>query len=691
MLAAYPFGPDNPLGIGYPIRSGSRPSDMEQTMIRQSDSEPAATTDLHLLLTQLTGLRRTMEQSIEHGDGLDRSLHPGLQSRMRDCGAQLARVIGHLEYNLLQRESIESALHESERRYRSFYDNNPSMSFTLSPDGLILSVNNYGAEQLGYLPQELIGRSVLAVFRPEDHETVLAQIDVCTASLDKLFEWEIQKIRKDGTALWVKERAQGILDRAGRTLVLVVCEDVTARRVTEDIVRESEERWKTLFEHAGVGIAQWSLGGQFLRVNPCLCKTLGFTSSAMQGLTFQELTHPDDLPVNLRYLDELTAGIVASFSTEQRCRRSDDTWIWVSLTVSLVRAASGSPAYFIAVVEDVSERKRAEDALRASELLLQRFVSEAPVGLVILDSQRKLLTANKAFCALTGHAEQDLLGRTYDLYTHPDDLAPNLKLTNEFYRGIREGYTIEKRYIRKTGQVIWVSVKATGVELPNHSGPLLLAAVQDITDQKRATEERERFSQDLHDNILQSLYAVGMQLEASKLASGKSPRRAKIHASQAIDQLNHLVSDVRHFIALLKRGGSAKMDLREALHQLVSAFSTAGHRPPELEIKDGVLDLITTEQAEQLLNIAREALSNSVRHAKATHRSVRLSQLGAAGMRMQICDDGIGFVPKLKRKQGHGLMNMAARAKKIGARLRLTSKPDRGTCVTVDLSRTEPS
>jgi len=662
---------------------------MEQTMIRQSDSEPSAATDFQLLLAQLTGLRQALEQSADSDDGLGQSRHSALRSRMRNCSEQLARVIGHLEHNLLQRKSIESALHESEHRYRSLYDNNPSMYFTLSSDGLILSVNNYGAEQLGYLPQELIGRSVLAVFRPEEHETVLAQIGLCTASPDKLFEWEIQKLRKDGTALWVKERAQAILDPAGRTLMLVVCEDVTARRVTEDIVRETEERWKTLFEHAGVGIAQWSLSGRFLCVNPCLCKTLSFTSAAMQALTFQELTHPDDLPVTLRYLDELTAGMIVSFSTEQRCRRSDDTWIWVSLTVSLARTAAGDPAYFIAVVEDVSERKRTEDALRASELLLQRFVSEAPVGLVILDSQRRLLTANKAFCTLTGHAEHDLLGRTYDLYTHPDDLAPNQKLTDEFYRGIREDYTLEKRYIRKTGQVIWVSVKATGVELPNHPGPLLLAAVQDITDQKRITEERERFSQDLHDNILQSLYAVGMQLEASKLASGKSPRRAKVHASQAIDQLNRLVSEVRHFIALLRRGRSAKMDLREALHQLVSAFSTAGHRPPELEIKEGVLDLITAEQAEQLLNIAREALSNSVRHAKAAHRSVRLSQLGTAGMRMQICDDGIGFVPKLKRKQGHGLMNMAARAQKIGARLRLTSKPDHGTCVTVDLSRTE--
>jgi PAS domain S-box-containing protein len=643
---------------------------------------PSTSVELQQLLTQLTGFREVLEQSAgaSASDQLD---------RRSDISAQLTRMIEELHRNIQRRDSIESALRESERRFQLLYDNNPSMYFTLSPEGIVFSVNKYGAEQLGYQTDDLIGRSVLTVFRPDDHDIVLEQLNICTSSPGKLYEWEIQKIRQDGTMLWVKERAQAVQDRSGRMFVLVVCEDVTARRLTEDIVRESEERWRALFEHAGVGIAQLGLSGQFIRVNPRLCETLGYSSKTMLQHTFQELTHPDDLPINLQHLKELTAGTLPSFSIEKRYRRIDDTWIWVNMTVSLVRTVSGAPAYYIAVAEDVSERKRAEEALRASELLLQRFVSEALVGLVIVDHQRRLLTANKAFCEMTGYDSPELIGQSYDLYTHPDDLPAHLKLTEEFYRGLREEYTIEKRYLRKTGDTIWVSVKATGIELPSHPGPLILAVVQDITDQKRATEEREQFSQDLHDNILQSLYAVGMQLEASRLAAGKSARKSKVHVGQAIDQLNHLVGEVRHFIALLKRGTSPEMDFRGALHQLVSAFSAGGHRPPELDIKEGVLNMISPDRAEQLLNIAREALSNSVRHAKAAHRSVRLSPLGHTGVRMQICDDGIGFTPKLKRKQGHGLVNMAARAKKIGARLRLTSKPNQGTCVTVDFSTAE--
>lgn len=333
----------------------------------------------------------------------------------------------------------------------------------------------------------------------------------------------------------------------------------------------------------------------------------------------------------------------------------------------------------------MTDRKEAEEALRASQLQVQRFVSEAPVGLVIMDNQRRLLTANRAFCELTGYREEELVGKTYDMYTHPDDLHRNHALTNDFYRGRRSGYTIEKRYVRKTGDIIWVSVRVTRIELPNHPGPLLLAVVQDVSDQKRAAEERERFSRDLHDNILQSLYAVGLQLEASRLATGRSARKSTLYVTQAIDQLNHLVVEVRDFISQLKRGGSHQLDFGEALRQLVSAFSTASHHPPGLSIQEGVLDLISPDKAEQLLNIAREALSNSVRHARAADCAISLSRVGQM-VRLQIEDDGIGFVPRRKRKQGHGLANMSARAKKIGARLRLDSSPEKGTCVRVEFA-----
>jgi len=337
---------------------------------------------------------------------------------------------------------------------------------------------------------------------------------------------------------------------------------------------------------------------------------------------------------------------------------------------------------------EITERKRAEEALRASEAQLYHFVAEAPVGLVIFDADRRVFRANKTFCELTGYAEHEMLGNTYALYTHPDDLSASLTLTDQFYRGERTDYTHEQRYIRKSGEIIWVSVNVTHVELPGHPGLLQLAAVQDITEQKRAMDEREQLSQDLHDNVLQSLYAVGMHLEAGKLVMGKSPRKSKAYMTQAIDQLNHQVRDIRQFITVLKQPTTPKPNFERALRQLVASFSPKGQAAPKLEINDSVLSLLTPTQEEHLLNIAREALSNSMRHAQATHRSVRLSHTGNT-IRLVIRDDGIGFAARHRHPRGHGLANMDARAKKIHARLTLDSAPGKGTCVTVDIPRKE--
>ena len=154
--------------------------------------------------------------------------------------------LGALEEETRRRREVESTLQDSEARYRLLYDNNPTMYFTLSPDGTVVSVNQFGATQLGYQPDELIGESVLKVFKPEEHAAVLGQLRVCTASPLKVFQWEIQKVRKDGSILWVKERAQAVKDQRGQILALVFCEDITEQRATEDCMRESEERWRAL-------------------------------------------------------------------------------------------------------------------------------------------------------------------------------------------------------------------------------------------------------------------------------------------------------------------------------------------------------------------------------------------------------------------------------------------------------------
>jgi len=724
----------------------------------------------------------------------------------RSQGSTIIKVFALRAAAELERLRAEEALRQREERFRTLYDDNPSMYFTLSPGGTVLSVNHFGSVQLGYTSDELVGQSVLNVFDPVDHQTVLTQLEQCASHPHETFEWELQKVRKNQTRLWVRERARAVSDTQGTLTILVVCEDVTEHRkatqLLSTLVREcplpiisldpnarvmswnqaatrlfgwteqevlgrelpyvppgqesaADALWKDgtrgavrspielrrcrkdgtfldlllwpVFVYGGSGELATAVGlyvdqSDLKRAEAARLKSearLSFVLSHSPAVIYttaasgdydttfisanvvtqlgyepQEFTcdprfwadriHPEDVPEVFTNLSALFAQ--GTLIHEYRFLNKQGEYRWLRDELILIRYHDGNPVEILGSRIDITERKQAEQALRTSKSQLQRFVSEAPVGLVILDKDKRVINANKALCELTGYAECEMLGKTYALYTHPDDLPANLILTDQFYRGERTDYTYEKRYVRKSGEIIWVSVKATRVELPGHPGPLLLAAIQDITEQKLATEEREQLSRDLHDNILQSCYAVGMQLEAGKLAMGKSLRKSKSHMTQAIDQLNHLMLDVRQFIALLKQQAAAKLDFGQALRQLVASLSATGQAAPELEIQDGVLSLITPSQGEQLLNIAREALSNSLRHAQATHRSVRLSHTGNT-IRLVIADNGIGFISNQRRRRGHGLANMAARAKKLFADFTVDSALEKGTCVTVDVPR----
>lgn len=459
------------------------------------------------------------------------------------------------------------------------------------------------------------------------------------------------------------------------------------RQAYEQALRVSEERFEVAFRASPHPVVITELAtGRCIDVNDTALRTFGFERHEAVGRTtiaIQLWPQPED---RTRFITQLLAsgtlrGVEFTFQTKDRQFRH-------CLVSSELIDLNGTRC-ILTVGTDVTEKKEAEAALRESEERWKRFVADAPVGLVVVGADKHILSANNAFCALTGYSEQEVIENTYALYTHPDDLPRNLVLTDEFFAGQRQAYTYEKRYIRKNGEVIWVSVRASHLTVHGQDTPLLLAAVEDITDRKQALADRERISQDLHDNILQSLYAVGMQLEAGKLLVGKAPRKSKQHVTQAIRQLNHLVLEVRQFIADLTRRTAPSLDFTVALNQLVISCSSETRTTPELDLDPTALTGVTPVIGEQLLSIAREALSNSVRHAGASHRSVSLRKIDSS-IRLRVADDGKGFDLDRKRRRGHGLANMAARARTIGAQFTLDSTPNRGTSITIDVPTGDP-
>lgn len=169
----------------------------------------------------------------------------------------------------------------------------------------------------------------------------------------------------------------------------------------------------------------------------------------------------------------------------------------------------------------VLQRKQAREEVRNREEQFRQVFEEAPMGIIILDERRHCVRVNQAFCNLVGRNEAELIGREYELFTHPDDLQANMARTKEFFEGKRTRYRLEKRYIKKDGQVIWVAVNATTFRTPAQQRNLVLTIVEDITERKRV-EEALRFAKFSVDRAADAVYWIDQQakiLDVNEAAS----------------------------------------------------------------------------------------------------------------------------------------------------------------------------
>jgi PAS domain S-box-containing protein len=190
-------------------------------------------------LTLETGSVRNVEYELLRRDGV-RMVVELSASLVRNPAGQPCAFIATVR-DITERKRAAEAHRETEERYRILYQDNPSMYFTVDAGGTVLSVNQFGAEQLGYRVEELLGKPVLGVFFEEDKQAVVKQLAICVERPGEVHHWEFRKVRKDGRVIWVREAARATTDANGETIVLIVCEDITERRMMEEELQRARE------------------------------------------------------------------------------------------------------------------------------------------------------------------------------------------------------------------------------------------------------------------------------------------------------------------------------------------------------------------------------------------------------------------------------------------------------------------
>jgi PAS domain S-box-containing protein len=279
--------------------------------------------------------------------------------------------------DITARKNAEMQLRESEARYRHTFEQAASGMAHIGLDRRFIRVNRRLCEILGYTEPELLGLRGKDISHPEDLDIINAQRPRIYAGEIEAVHLEKRYLRKDRSLVWVAFTMTLERDAAGQPLYeIAVFNDITAQRVAEARLRESEARFRQTFEYAEDGIAHVGLDGRFLLVNRRLCEMLGYSEAELLGCSVKEVSHPEDRDLTDAQRTKVHEGEVDSVRFEKRYLRKDGAVVWVDLAVALTRDPHGHPQYEIAVFNDITERKRTEAALKEAHEELKRSNSE---------------------------------------------------------------------------------------------------------------------------------------------------------------------------------------------------------------------------------------------------------------------------------------------------------------------------
>jgi diguanylate cyclase (GGDEF)-like protein/PAS domain S-box-containing protein len=237
----------------------------------------------------------------------------------------------------------------------------------IEADGTLRFASDAATRLFGWPVEAWLGRSVLDLVHPDDLDAAVDSLAGTVAAGGQAPPLELRVLTADGSATWVEALANGKVDDPTIGGVVVTLREIGDRRDERAALAEAEERFRLAFGQAPIGMALVSPDGHWLQVNGAVCKIVGRSEDELLRTTFQDITHPDDLDIDLDFVDQVLDGTLDSYAIEKRYFHRSGEVVWVLLSVSLVRDADGAPQYFISQIQDVTDRKHAEqDLVRAS-------------------------------------------------------------------------------------------------------------------------------------------------------------------------------------------------------------------------------------------------------------------------------------------------------------------------------------
>ena len=378
----------------------------------------------------------------------------------------------------------------TERWLRSLIQHAYDVMGVLEADGTVRYVSPAVRRMLGYSPEEVIGTEVFNYVHPDDFEKTLGALAETLKTPRILPAMEFRARCANGSWRHVEVVRSNRLNDPNIAGVVINVRDITERKKAEEELRSLQQEYEELVDSVEAIIWRGDARTlQFTFVNDQVEAILGYPAKRWteEPSFWPDRIHPDDREWALSFCKAATAE-KRSHSFEYRMIAADGSVVWLRDIVH-VAVEGDVPTQLFGVMVDITERKEAEEALKESEQRFRRSFEDAAIGMALVATDGQWLRVNRSLCELVGYPEKDLLNKTFQDITHPDDLDTDLGYVQRMLAGEIETYQMEKRYIHKEGHVVWILLSVSLVHDEEGVPLYFVSQMQDITERKRLEDE----------------------------------------------------------------------------------------------------------------------------------------------------------------------------------------------------------